>query len=85
MEGIPMTRLSAWKMARALFMMCVVVAVVCQGQTFNTLVDFDGRDGSDPNEMTLVRGAAGPSMERQALAGTPQGAHKAQAVAPSSA
>jgi uncharacterized repeat protein (TIGR03803 family) len=53
-----MTRLSAWKKASAVFLLCAATAVASSAQTFTNLFSFDGADGSDPMG-SLVQGASG--------------------------
>jgi|HubBroStandDraft_6_1064221.scaffolds.fasta_scaffold01637_2 uncharacterized repeat protein (TIGR03803 family) len=53
-----MTKLSVWKEAGAVFVLCAAMAIAAPGQTFNTLVEFDGPDGANPQSV-LVQGADG--------------------------
>jgi uncharacterized repeat protein (TIGR03803 family) len=41
-----MTNLNAWKMAGAVLMLCGAMAIVAPAQSFKTLAQFDGADGS---------------------------------------
>jgi uncharacterized repeat protein (TIGR03803 family) len=54
-----MTRLSAWKMIGAVFMFCGVTAIVTPAQTFNTLVNFDGGNGTAPYFVSLTQNRGG--------------------------
>jgi uncharacterized repeat protein (TIGR03803 family) len=54
-----MSQLSAWKMAGATFVLCAATSIGAQAQTFNTLVTFDGSNGSQPYYGSLVQGANG--------------------------
>jgi uncharacterized repeat protein (TIGR03803 family) len=54
-----MARLSAWKMAGAALLLCAATVIAASAQTFETLVNFDGSDGSNPFYMSLVQGADG--------------------------
>ncbi len=54
-----MTKLSAWKMAGAVLVLCAVTAIVSPAQTFDTVFNFDGTDGYYPFYVTLVQGADG--------------------------
>ena len=50
---------SAWMTACALFLLCTATAVASPAQTFKTLVIFDGANGSDPLNMSMVQGVDG--------------------------
>ncbi len=54
-----MTRLSLWKMAGAVLLLCAATAIAAPAQVFNTLVDFDFTDGAGPYYMSLVQGRDG--------------------------
>jgi uncharacterized repeat protein (TIGR03803 family) len=54
-----MTKLSAWKMAGIVFLLCAATAIAASAQTFTTLVNFNGRNGANPFYMSLVQGADG--------------------------
>jgi uncharacterized repeat protein (TIGR03803 family) len=54
-----MTKHSAWKMAGAIFVLCAATAIAASAQTFNTLVEFDGADGQEPDMMSLIQGRDG--------------------------
>jgi uncharacterized repeat protein (TIGR03803 family) len=54
-----MTRLSAWKMACGVVLLCAATAIASPAQVFKTLATFDGYDGSDPLYMSLVQGTNG--------------------------
>ena len=52
-------KLSPAKMTCVLFLFCAVTAIASPAQTFNTLVDFDGTDGANPQFVSLVQGTDG--------------------------
>ncbi len=52
-----MTKLSAWKKAYAVFVLCAAMAIAVQAQTFRTLVRFNGANGAQPYYMQLTQGA----------------------------
>jgi uncharacterized repeat protein (TIGR03803 family) len=54
-----MTHLSALKEAGSLFLLFVAMAIAAPAQTFTTLVNFDGSNGSDPSLMSMVQGKDG--------------------------
>jgi uncharacterized repeat protein (TIGR03803 family) len=54
-----MTKLSAWKKACALFVLCAATAIAARAQTFTTLTSFEGTNGAEPSLMSLVQGADG--------------------------
>jgi len=54
-----MTKLSAWKMAGAVLVLCAATVIAAEAQTFSTLAEFDGTDGSRPEFMSLVQGRDG--------------------------
>ena len=41
-------KLSSWKTAGAVFLVCAATAIASPAQTFATLVNFDGTDGANP-------------------------------------
>jgi uncharacterized repeat protein (TIGR03803 family) len=51
--------LNGWKMVPALFVLCVATAVVSPGQTFKTLVNFEGPNGDQPSYTSMVQGIDG--------------------------
>ncbi len=53
-----MTKLSAWKKASAIFLLCAATGMVAQAQGFSTLVSFDGSDGAGP-AAALIQGLDG--------------------------
>ncbi len=53
-----MAKLSGWKMAGTVLVICAATAIAASAQTFNTLVDFDGTDGGSPTA-SLVQGHDG--------------------------
>src|SRR5271166_3489317 len=57
-KGVSMNELR-WKKACAVFVVCAATAVAADGQTFTTLVDFDGSNGATPARVTLVQGTDG--------------------------
>jgi uncharacterized repeat protein (TIGR03803 family) len=50
-----MADLRCWKQACAVFLLCAAAAVAAQGQTFTTLVNFDGTNGANPQYGALVQ------------------------------
>src|SRR5208282_2588854 len=46
-------KLSEWKRACAVFMLCAAAAIASPAQTFTSLFSFDGTDGSDPYPMSF--------------------------------
>jgi uncharacterized repeat protein (TIGR03803 family) len=76
-----MTKLSTWKTAGAVFLLCAATAIVSQAQTFNTLVQFNGSDGANPLYGALVQGidgnlygtTSGPQPDGTIFRITPQG------------
>jgi len=54
-----MKKLKGCKMGWALAMLYSAMANVTQAQTFNTLVSFDGTNGDDPSQISLVQGLDG--------------------------
>jgi uncharacterized repeat protein (TIGR03803 family) len=54
-----MSRLSAWKKASAVILLCAATAIAAHGQIFNTLVSFNGSDGGNPAFVSLVQGNDG--------------------------
>ena len=52
-----MTRLSLWRIGGVFLL--AATAIAARGQTFTTLVDFDGTDGAVPYFMTLAQGPDG--------------------------
>jgi uncharacterized repeat protein (TIGR03803 family) len=54
-----MTKLSEWKIAGAVLLLCAATAVAAPAQTFTTLLNFDGYDGAIPESVSLVQGADG--------------------------
>jgi uncharacterized repeat protein (TIGR03803 family) len=54
-----MTKPNRLKVGSALVLLCAAIAVTAQAQTFNTLVQFDGADGSEPDMMSLIQGSDG--------------------------
>jgi uncharacterized repeat protein (TIGR03803 family) len=53
-----MTKLSAWKKACAVFLLCAAMSIAAPAQTLTTLVDFDGTNGDGP-QATLIQGHDG--------------------------
>jgi uncharacterized repeat protein (TIGR03803 family) len=53
-----MTKLSAWKWASAIFLLCATTTSV-HGQTFTTVLNFGGRNGDLPEYMSLIQGKDG--------------------------
>ena len=51
-------KLSGWKTAGAVFLVCAATAIASPAQTFATLVNFDGTDGTNP-EAGLVQATNG--------------------------
>jgi uncharacterized repeat protein (TIGR03803 family) len=47
-----MTKLSAWKMASAVFVLCATTAIAAQAQTLTVLTNFDGTNGAGPVAVT---------------------------------
>ena len=54
-----MTKLSAWKRAGTVFVLCAATAIASPAQTFTTLVDFDLTNGAEPQYVSLVQGHDG--------------------------
>jgi uncharacterized repeat protein (TIGR03803 family) len=54
-----MTKLNAWKLAGAVLMLWAETMMAAQAQTFTTVANFDGRDGSNPGYMNLAQGQGG--------------------------
>jgi uncharacterized repeat protein (TIGR03803 family) len=54
-----MTKLSAWKEACRVFVVCAATAIAAPAQTFNTLVNFAGTNGAQPYRISLVQGLNG--------------------------
>jgi uncharacterized repeat protein (TIGR03803 family) len=54
-----MTKLSAWKMACLVFLLCAATTIFGHAQIFQTLADFDGANGAGPYVMSLVQGTDG--------------------------
>jgi uncharacterized repeat protein (TIGR03803 family) len=54
-----MADLNSWKKATAVFLLCVATAIAAHGQAFATLVNFDGTNGANPLDMSLVQGTDG--------------------------
>jgi uncharacterized repeat protein (TIGR03803 family) len=54
-----MSDLSCWNKACAVFVLCAASAIAARAQTFRTLVNFDGKDGDNPELMSLVQGTDG--------------------------
>jgi uncharacterized repeat protein (TIGR03803 family) len=44
-----MTKLSVWKKAGAVFVLCAAMAIAAPGQVFTTVISFHGTDGGDPD------------------------------------
>src|SRR5690348_6269460 len=47
------------KYACAVFLLCIATAIAAHAQTFTNLVDFNGEDGANPFQVTLVQGVDG--------------------------
>jgi uncharacterized repeat protein (TIGR03803 family) len=58
-EENAMTSLSAWKMASTIFVLCAAMAIAASAQTFNTLADFEGNNGSYPDYISLIQSVDG--------------------------
>jgi uncharacterized repeat protein (TIGR03803 family) len=54
-----MSKLTSWKEVVSFCVLCAVVAIGSPAQTFNTLVNFDGTNGSEPYLISLVQGSDG--------------------------
>src|SRR5580704_4602588 len=54
-----MRNLSWWKDACSVFVLCAAMAIGAHAQTFTTLVNFDGTNGSAPEYMSLIQGIDG--------------------------
>jgi uncharacterized repeat protein (TIGR03803 family) len=54
-----MTKLSAWKMAFAVFVLCAATAIAAPSQVFTTVATFYGGNGEEPNPPHLVEGTDG--------------------------
>src|SRR5271170_4872805 len=54
-----MTKLSAWKMACAISLLCGAMGIAAPAQTFTTLYSFDYKHGAAPQNMALIQGADG--------------------------
>jgi uncharacterized repeat protein (TIGR03803 family) len=54
-----MSKLTAWKMTRAVFVLCAATAIAVRAQTFTSLVSFDGLDGANPYYGSLIQGPDG--------------------------
>lgn len=54
-----MTKVNQWKGACAIFLLCAATAIGAPGQTFTTLLTFDGTNGAYPAFVTLLQGADG--------------------------
>jgi uncharacterized repeat protein (TIGR03803 family) len=52
-----MTNTLRWKTASAFFLLCAAMAIAAHGQTFTTLLDFNGTNGAIPS--SLVQGIDG--------------------------
>src|SRR5580704_788797 len=55
----PMTNLSLWKKACAVFVLCAATAIISPAQTFTNVFQFDYADGGFPEPTTLVQGTDG--------------------------
>jgi uncharacterized repeat protein (TIGR03803 family) len=49
----------AWRTVRAVFLLCAAIAIASPAQTFKTLVIFDGTNGADPLDVSMVQGLDG--------------------------
>ncbi len=54
-----MSNLGWWGKAGAVLVLCAAMAIGAKAQTFNTLVEFDGADGREPDMMSLIQGRDG--------------------------
>jgi uncharacterized repeat protein (TIGR03803 family) len=54
-----MTKLSRWKTAWAVSVLCAATAIAAPAQTFSNLFNFAGTNGNDPEFETLLQGADG--------------------------
>jgi uncharacterized repeat protein (TIGR03803 family) len=54
-----MTKFHGWKKAYIVFVFSAAAAIASPAQTFNTLVNFDGANGVEPEYMSLVQGIDG--------------------------
>ena len=54
-----MTKLNGWKMAATVFALCIATVVAAHSQTFKTLANFSGTNGSGLGYMALVQGTNG--------------------------
>jgi len=64
-----MTRLGRWKKASAVFLLSAAMAISAPGQTFTSLVDFDGADGAEPQFTSLIQVADGSLVGTTSLGG----------------
>src|SRR5438105_890376 len=54
-----LAELGIWRFALVIWLLCVAVGIPAAGQTFTTLVNFDGTDGSNAYATSLVQGPDG--------------------------
>ncbi|HUI53282.1 MAG TPA: hypothetical protein VLX60_15970 [Terriglobales bacterium] len=54
-----MTKLNPLKNACSIFLLLAATAIASPAQTFKTLVNFDGSNGSTPFSMSLIQGVDG--------------------------
>src|ERR1700688_4990309 len=52
-------KVSGWKKAYAVLLFCAATAIALPAQTFTTIVNFDGTNGSSPLYGSLVQGFDG--------------------------
>ncbi|MGO9649285.1 MAG: choice-of-anchor tandem repeat GloVer-containing protein [Terriglobales bacterium] len=64
---------SWWKKACAVLMLCAATAIVSPAQTFTTIVNFNGGDGSNPLHAPLVQGVDGSLYGTTAFGGDTSG------------
>ena len=58
-QGASVSKLSWWKTACAVALLCAAAAIASPAQNFTTLVNFNGTKGAQPYLMSLVQGTDG--------------------------
>jgi uncharacterized repeat protein (TIGR03803 family) len=68
-QGASVSKLSWWKTACAVALLCAAAAIASPAQTFTTLVNFDRTNGANPYLMSLVQGTDGNLYGTTSLGG----------------